>query len=132
MASATLCRQLVTGSTGAPERHRFAAPHVVSHSDPRSVPCNSSRCPFRNAERVPITVYSANDAPFAADTTAPELPGRTCYPPLAALITSAARLMLALLEREVTDRGGSYAFCDTDSMAIVVNEHGGLVPCLGG
>jgi hypothetical protein len=83
-------------------------------------------------ERVAITVYGASDAPFSADTNAPEMPGRTCYPPLAALITSAARLMLALLEREVTDRGGSYAFCDTDSMAIVASEHGELVPCSGG
>ena len=36
-----------------------------------------------------------------------------------ASITAAARLMLALLEREVTKVGGSYAFCDTDSLAIV-------------
>jgi hypothetical protein len=28
--------------------------------------------------------------------------------------------------------GGSYAFADTDSMAIVANESGGLVPCEGG
>ena len=40
--------------------------------------------------------------------------------------------MLALLEREVADRGGTYAFCDTDSMAIVSTENGGLVPCRGG
>jgi hypothetical protein len=51
---------------------------------------------------------------------------------MAACITGAARLMLALLERRVDDAGGSYAFCDTDSMAIVANEHGGLVPCTGG
>ncbi len=83
-------------------------------------------------EQVRITVYGTGDHAFTATTNAPELPGQTCYPPLAALITSAARLMLALLEREVTDRGGSYAFCDTDSMAIVASEHGGLVPCTGG
>lgn len=40
--------------------------------------------------------------------------------------------MLAMLERGVTDRGGAYAFCDTDSLAIVATEHGGLVPCPGG
>jgi hypothetical protein len=32
----------------------------------------------------------------------------------------------------VTDRGGAYVFCDTDSMAIVASEHGGPVPCPGG
>src|SRR5205085_2071207 len=42
-----------------------------------------------------------------------------CFPPVAATITAAARLMLALLEHEVTQAGGSYAFCDTDSLAII-------------
>jgi hypothetical protein len=41
-------------------------------------------------------------------------------------------LLLALLERLVTDRGGTYAMEDTDSMAVVASEHGGLVPCPGG
>jgi hypothetical protein len=40
--------------------------------------------------------------------------------------------MLALLERCVIDAGGTYAFCDTDSMAIVATETGGLIPCAGG
>ena len=40
--------------------------------------------------------------------------------------------MLALLERSVTDAGGSYVFCDTDSMGIVSEESGGLHSCLGG
>ncbi len=40
--------------------------------------------------------------------------------------------MLALLERCVTDLGDTYAMCDTDSMAIVATEEGGLVPCPGG
>lgn len=35
--------------------------------------------------------------------------------------------MLALLERVVTDQGGSYAFCDTDSMAVVATDNGNLV-----
>ena len=37
--------------------------------------------------------------------------------------------MLALLERLVTDAGGTYAFCDTDWMAIVATPDGGQVPC---
>jgi hypothetical protein len=62
----------------------------------------------------------------------PERPGRYCFPPLAALITAGARLMLSLLEHEVERRGGTYAMEDTDSMAIVATESGGLVPCVGG
>jgi hypothetical protein len=41
-------------------------------------------------------------------------------------------LMLALLERTVTDYRGTYAMEDTDSMAIVATEAGGLIPCEGG
>src|SRR6516225_7382040 len=62
----------------------------------------------------------------------PEAPGEYCFPPMASLITGGARLMLALLERSVADLGGTYAMEDTDSMAIVATEHGGLVPCPGG
>jgi len=51
---------------------------------------------------------------------------------MAACITAAARLMLASLEALVVDAGGTWAFCDTDSMAIVATETGGLHACPGG
>ncbi|MAG37263.1 MAG: hypothetical protein CL878_13600 [Dehalococcoidia bacterium] len=69
---------------------------------------------------------------FSAEVHRLEQPGVWAFPPLAAFIAGGARLMLALLERSVTDLGGTYAFCDTDSLAIVATEHGGLVPCPGG
>lgn len=69
---------------------------------------------------------------FACQVTAPEQAGEYFFSPLACLITGAARLMLALLERCVSDAGGAYAFCDTDSMAIVASTQGGLIPCPGG
>lgn len=63
----------------------------------------------------------------------PEGPGPYCYPPLAACITGAARLMLAVLEHEVTTAGGEWLFCDTDSMAIIATDTGGdLIECPGG
>ena len=40
--------------------------------------------------------------------------------------------MLALLEHCVSELHGTYVMEDTDSMAIVATEHGGLVPCPGG
>jgi hypothetical protein len=61
-----------------------------------------------------------------------ERPGRWYFPPVASLITSGGRLLLAMLERCVMDAGGSYLFCDTDSLCIVSNEHGGLIACPGG
>jgi hypothetical protein len=37
-----------------------------------------------------------------------------------------------MLERCVSDAGGSYLFCDADSLCIVSNQRGGLVACEGG
>jgi hypothetical protein len=83
-------------------------------------------------QRPDVTVYSHQDRPFTTRVTGPEDPGAYSCPPLAAVITGGARLMLAMLERCVTDLGGAWAFADTDSMAIVATEHGGLMPCPGG
>ncbi len=60
-----------------------------------------------------------------------EPPGLWYFPPVS-LITAGGRLLLATLEKMVTDAGGTYLMCDTDSMAIVASERGGLVPCKGG
>jgi hypothetical protein len=61
-----------------------------------------------------------------------EKPGPWYFPPIASLITSGGRLLLTMLERCIHDAGGSYVFCDTDSMCIVGSEKGELVPCVGG
>lgn len=50
-----------------------------------------------------------------------EDPGRYFHPLLGTLTTGAARLMLALAERQVMDQGLDWAFCDTDSLAIANN-----------
>jgi hypothetical protein len=68
-----------------------------------------------------VTVFGP-DRPFRSQTRYPEDPGPYCFPPVAATITAAARLMLALLERLVTEAGGVYAFCDTDSMGILCHS----------
>lgn len=69
---------------------------------------------------------------FTAQSPRPEIVGEFHFPPVAALITAGGRLMLSVLERLVLERGGTYAFCDTDSMAIVATETGSLIPCPGG
>jgi len=61
-----------------------------------------------------------------------EQPGPWYFPPASALITAGGRLLLAMLEKMVTEAGGTYLMCDTDSMAIVASEQGGLIPCEGG
>lgn len=84
-----------------------------------------------HAEQQSMDVVTGDEEFESSDTTT-EVPGAWCFPPIAATITGAARLMLALLERAVIDEGGWWAFCDTDSMAIIVNESGSLIPCPGG
>jgi hypothetical protein len=78
---------------------------------------------------VPVTVYGPTDEAFPDRTINPEDPGPYCFPPVAAAITAGARLMLALIERNLTDVGGSYAFMDTDSIAIVATRPGDDIAC---
>jgi hypothetical protein len=87
---------------------------------------------LRKGETQQVTVYGNGDTPFTASVYAPEEPGAYCFPPFAACIAGAARLMLALLERCITDAGGTYAMCDTDSMAVVAMKADGLIRCVGG
>lgn len=65
-----------------------------------------------------VEVLPADGPAFTCERKAVETPGRFNHPLIATFITGAARLMLAILERLVTDRGLGWAFCDTDSMAI--------------
>ena len=60
-----------------------------------------------------------------------ERPGSWHFPPAAALITAGGRLVLAILEKMVDLKGGSYLLTDTDSMLIVASEKGESVPCSG-
>lgn len=66
----------------------------------------------------PVTVHSSTCEPFSFQSEKQEMPGTFFHPLLATLITGAARLMLAITERLVTDVGLDWTFCDTDSMAI--------------
>ena len=83
-------------------------------------------------EELEVHCHGIDPTPFTCRVAHPEVPGEYCFPPMASLITSGARLMLASLEHAVTTRGGTYAMEDTDSMAIVASEAGGLVACPGG
>jgi hypothetical protein len=79
-----------------------------------------------------VMCHGIDAEPFRCRVAHPDVPGEYCFPPLASLITGAARLMLALLEHSVCKLGSTHAMEDTDSMAIVATEHGGTIPCAGG
>ena len=71
------------------------------------------------------------ELPIVKDTKA-EIPGQWYFPWVATHITGGGRLLLGLLEKEASRAGGSFLMTDTDSMAIIANEDGGLIPCPGG
>ena len=83
-------------------------------------------------KKVRIQCQGIDPKPYECKVLHPETPGEYCFPPFASLITGAARLMLGLLEHCVTKLEGTYAMEDTDSMAIVSTEGGGIIPCPGG
>ena len=105
---------------------------VMANSTSYGIFAEMNRQDLPGDKRARVMVHGLGSTPFLADVAGPEEPGDFCFPPLAAFIAGAARLMLAMLERCVADLGGTYALCDTDSMAIVATEAGGLVPCPGG
>ena len=114
------------------EKHRLVtALKVVGNAGSYGIYSEFNARTPRKGETTKVQVFGRKDS-FFDRVAAPEDPGRYCFPPFAAWITGAARLMLAVLERCVTDLGGTWVFCDTDSMAIVATPDGGLVPCPGG
>jgi hypothetical protein len=76
--------------------------------------------------------YFSGETKGRIDSNYVEKPGGWYFPPLASLITSGGRLLLAMLEMSVLERNGGYLFCDTDSLCIVGSEKGGFVECPGG
>lgn len=74
------------------------------------------------AETAKIKVFSGEES-FETTSDEVEESGKWFAPHIGALITSGGRLLLAMLERCITDAGGTFLFCDTDSAAIVSAKH---------
>ena len=87
--------------------------------------------PETKTKPVNLKVYSG-EAILRLDSAYVEKSGPWYFPPLASLITAGGRLLLAMLEKCVRNAGGSYLFCDTDSLCVVASKTGGLIPCVGG
>ena len=78
------------------------------------------------------TVTAFGLDPLSVRVTTPEEPGAFSFPPLAASVTGAARLLLALAQADLEALGGGYVACDTDSLLIVASEQQQLVACPNG
>jgi hypothetical protein len=84
--------------------------------------------PEPTPERRPVRihVYSGEDNYIPSKRIhVKEKQGHWYAPYLASLITSGGRLLLAMLEKSVTNAGGTHAWADTDALAIVSSRKGG-------
>lgn len=127
-------RQRVKRDTNRPQAQRDALDRgikVVANSGSYGIAAEATPRTLPRGERESVHVEWGGAA-FETETSAPEEPGEYFFPPTAALITGAARLLLALLQRHVEDAGGTYLAMDTDSIFVVATARGGLVPCSGG
>lgn len=73
------------------------------------------------ADAAKLKVFSGEES-FETTSDVVEEPGKWFAPHIGSLITSGGRLLLAMLEKCISNAGGTYLFCDTDSAAIVSTE----------
>jgi hypothetical protein len=86
--------------------------------------------PNENNQHAAIKVFSGEE-PFTDTPPVVEKPGDWYCPPLASLITSGVRLLLALLEVSVKKAKGLYLFCDTDSLCVASSKNSGPLKISG-
>jgi hypothetical protein len=75
-----------------------------------------------------VQVHRPDGTSYIVKAPRSEEPGGYFHPLLATFVAGAGRLLLALVMRMVDDAGGTYAFCDTDSLFIAATEPGGHLP----
>jgi len=86
--------------------------------------------PELQTKNVPVEVFSG-EKKFSDSSDVIEKTGPWFFAPLASLITSAGRLLLAMTEGCVNRKNGTYLFCDTDSLAVVSSKKGGELRIAG-
>lgn len=88
--------------------------------------------PIEHRKGAWVRVHQPDGSSYRTHVSRTEQPGRWIHPLIATLVSAGGRLLLASAMALVKERGGQYAFCDTDSLLIVATKDGGLVPCAGG
>jgi hypothetical protein len=78
----------------------------------------------RDDEKNLLVMCYGKDGPLLSEVRSKEIPASYCFPPLAAMVTANARLLMAMLERAVQDEGGCCLMEAIDSMAIPATLHG--------
>jgi hypothetical protein len=84
-----------------------------------------------DADAEKIKVFSGDES-FETTSDVVEEAGKWFAPHIGSLTTAGGRLLLAMLEKCVADAGGTYLFCDTDSLAVVSAQTGQQIVMLDG
>ena len=114
------------------ERHSLSlALKITANAGSYGIHAEVNRERLQNRRTAKQELWHGGEQTIEMETARPEAPGLYSFPPLAALTAAGARLMLTMLERCVTDLGGSYAFMDTDSMAVIASKEGGQIEVVG-
>jgi hypothetical protein len=69
-----------------------------------------------------VQVHGLGDEPFEVDETEVEEPGVDFCPLVGTMLTSAAHLLLAMIDLEVERRAGRVVYCDTDSAFVTPSK----------
>lgn len=76
-----------------------------------------------DSDAAKLKLFSGEES-FETTSDVIEEPGKWFAPHIASLITSGGRLLLAMLEKSIELKGGTFLFCDTDSAAVVASKLG--------
>jgi hypothetical protein len=116
---------------GKTDAWRAQALKIIANSTSYGINMEMLRDEAPTSRPVDLIVHTGQGA-FQTLSLTPESPRHYCFPPIATLITAGARLILAAVEAQIREAGGTIAYMDTDSVAVVSTRHGGLTPCTGG
>ncbi len=87
---------------------------------------------IEHSKRPLAKVHLPDGNAYESRVSRTEEPGRWFNPVIATLVAAGGRLLLAMVIRLVHEAGGTYAFCDTDSLFIISKGQETLIPCAGG
>ena len=104
---------------------------AVSGSYGIFVETNPQALPSLQTVEVELMSSDSNIDSLTVTTHNPEKSGLFYFSPFGSLITAGGRLLLAILQVEVENRGASYALCDTDGMCVTYKKGGGEIEMPG-
>ncbi|MGI0132813.1 MAG: hypothetical protein ACREDK_06970 [Thermoplasmata archaeon] len=111
---------------------RDPSPEAKHRADGLKTICNAGSYGIfvelnRTDEKGAVLVHGLDEDPFPSEETDIEKPGKEYCPLIAAALTSASHLTLALVDTHVERLGGRVLYCDTDSAFVTPSRIAGDV-----